>query len=71
MPGGFSTMISGLGVFYPDGKPTQQIGIIPDKTVVPTIEGIRAGRDEVLEEAVREILGPDTPASEIEQLTKP
>jgi C-terminal processing protease CtpA/Prc len=65
IPGGFSTAISGLGVFYPDGKPTQQIGIIPDKTVVPTIEGIRAGRDEVLEEAVRQILSADTPASNL------
>lgn len=70
IPGGFSTAISGLGVFYPDGKPTQQMGIIPDKTVVPTIEGIRAGRDEVLEEAVRQILGADTPASKSEQLSK-
>ncbi len=59
LPGGLSTMISGIGVFYPDGKPTQQIGIIPDKTVVPTIEGIRSGRDEVLDEAVRQITGPD------------
>jgi C-terminal processing protease CtpA/Prc len=71
IPGGFSTMISGLGVFYPDGKPTQQIGIIPDKFVAPTIEGIRAGRDEVLEEGIRQILGPDTSASKIEQLTRP
>jgi C-terminal processing protease CtpA/Prc len=71
LPGGLSTMISGLGVSYPDGRPTQQIGIVPDKTVVPTVEGIRAGRDEVLEEAVRQILGPDAPAATIEKLGKP
>jgi hypothetical protein len=71
LPGGLSTMISGLGVFYPDGRPTQQIGIVPDKSVVPTIEGIRAGRDEVLEEALWQILGPDAPAATIEKLGKP
>lgn len=46
---------SGLGVFYPDGSPTQRIGIVPDVVVSPTIEGIRSGRDEVLEAALREI----------------
>jgi hypothetical protein len=71
LPGGFSSAISGIGVFYPDGKPTQQIGIVPDKTVLPTAEGIRDGRDEVLEEAVRQILGPDAPASTIDKIAHP
>jgi C-terminal processing protease CtpA/Prc len=30
LPGGQWSMISGLGVFYPDRKPTQRVGIIPD-----------------------------------------
>jgi C-terminal processing protease CtpA/Prc len=55
LPGGQRTMISGIGVFYPDKKPTQRIGIVPDVEVRPTIAGIRAGRDEVLEEALRQI----------------
>lgn len=55
LPGGLRTMISGIGVFYPDKRPTQRIGIIPDIEVRPTIEGIRAGRDEVLEAAIAEI----------------
>ena len=63
LPGGFSTMISGLGVFYPDGRPTQQIGIVSDKTVVPTIKGVRAGRDDVLEEGVRQRLGSHMPTT--------
>jgi C-terminal processing protease CtpA/Prc len=71
LPGGFSSQISGLGVFYPDGKPTQQIGIVPDKTVQPTIEGIRDGRDEVLEEAVRQILGADASADVVRKVAKP
>jgi C-terminal processing protease CtpA/Prc len=55
LPGGLRSMISGIGVFYPDKKPTQRIGIIPDIEAKPTIGGIRAGRDEVLEEALRQI----------------
>jgi C-terminal processing protease CtpA/Prc len=52
LPGQLSTMISGLGVFYPDHRPTQRVGIVPDVVVRPTIEGLAAGRDEVLESAV-------------------
>jgi C-terminal processing protease CtpA/Prc len=58
LPGGFSSRISGIGVFYPNKRPTQRIGIIPDIEVRPTIAGIRAGKDEVLEEAKRQILNP-------------
>jgi Peptidase family S41 len=56
LPGGLSSMISGLGVFYPDKRPTQRVGIVPDVEVRPTIEGIRLGKDEVLDAAVRLIL---------------
>ena len=56
LPGGLQSMISGIGVFYPDKKPTQRIGILPDITVTPTIAGIRAGKDEVLEAAFKWIL---------------
>ncbi len=52
LPGGLKTIISGLGVFYPDGKPTQRVGIIPDIEVSPTIKGIREGRDELIEKAI-------------------
>jgi len=55
LPGGFKTDISGLGVFYPDGRETQRIGIVPDIVVLPTIKGIREGRDEVLEKALEVI----------------
>ena len=57
LPGGLRTMISGIGVFYPDGSPTQRVGIIPDLEVRPTIAGVREGRDEVLEAAVSRALG--------------
>ena len=53
LPGGLRTMISGTGVYYPDGKETQRIGIVPDVLIKPTIEGIRNGKDEVLEKAIQ------------------
>ncbi|MFN0174278.1 MAG: S41 family peptidase [Saprospiraceae bacterium] len=58
LPGGLRSMISGIGVFYPDGKPTQRVGIVPDHTVLPTIAGVQAGRDELLEFAMKLIEGP-------------
>jgi C-terminal processing protease CtpA/Prc len=71
LPGGLNTMISGIGVFYPDKKPTQRIGILSDFEVRPTIAGIRAGRDEVLEEALRQVLGNSVPAAEIQKMARP
>lgn len=52
LPGGISTMISGLGIYYPNGDETQRIGIIPDITVKPTISGIKSGKDEILDKAI-------------------
>jgi C-terminal processing protease CtpA/Prc len=52
LPGGFRTAFSGIGVYYPDGRETQRTGIVPDVLVRPSIEGIRARRDEVLERAI-------------------
>lgn len=52
LPGGIKTMFSGIGVYYPDGKETQRIGIVPDIEVKPTIKGISEGRDELLERAI-------------------
>jgi C-terminal processing protease CtpA/Prc len=57
LPGGISTMISGIGVYYPDGRETQRVGIIPDVEVKPTIKGITEGKDELLEKAIDIING--------------
>lgn len=46
------TYFTTLGVYYPDGAQTQRIGIVPDSLVLPTADGIRHGRDEVLEKAL-------------------
>jgi C-terminal processing protease CtpA/Prc len=55
LPGGISTMITGIGVYYPDGRETQRIGIVPDIEVKPSIQGIIEGRDELMEKAVEVI----------------
>ncbi|WP_026969978.1 S41 family peptidase [Algoriphagus terrigena] len=52
LPGGLRTMISGIGVYYPDGTETQRAGIVPDFFVTPTIEGVKKGGDEVLSKAI-------------------
>ncbi|MGD0755476.1 MAG: S41 family peptidase [Bacteroidales bacterium] len=52
LPGGIRTMISGIGVYYPDGKETQKVGIVPDIEVKPTIKGVTEGRDELLDKAI-------------------
>ncbi|MBP2618056.1 S41 family peptidase [Chryseobacterium jejuense] len=46
------TCFTGLGAYYPDGRETQRIGIIPDILVKPSVEGIKNGKDEVLERAL-------------------
>jgi len=43
-------------VYYPNGEETQRIGIVPDIVVERTIEGIRKGKDELLEKAIELIL---------------
>lgn len=40
------------GVFYPNKKETQRIGIVPDIEVKQTILGIQQGKDEILDRAV-------------------
>lgn len=52
LPGGYKTIFTGLGTFYPDGTPTQRVGIVPDINVTPTLAGIRAHKDEVLDRAI-------------------
>lgn len=71
LPGGLRSLISGIGVFYPDKRPTQRVGILPDVEARPTVEGLRAGRDEVLEKALRLILGDTVSAADIEKMARP
>lgn len=52
LPGGLMTCFSGIGVFYPDGTPTQAVGVRLDVEVNDTVESLQAGRDLVLEKAL-------------------
>jgi C-terminal processing protease CtpA/Prc len=55
LPGDLQVRFTATGIFYPDRRPTQRIGLVPDVRVTPTVAGIAAGRDEVLEEAERQL----------------
>ncbi|MCU0333427.1 MAG: S41 family peptidase [Chitinophagaceae bacterium] len=57
IPGGYEASFSGLGILYPDGTPTQRRGIRVDVQIKPTIEGLKAGKDEVLQKALLMIAG--------------
>lgn len=52
LPGGLRVTFTGHDVRWPDGRQLQRVGLVPDVPVTPTIAGIRAGRDEVLEAAL-------------------
>lgn len=53
LPGGIVAYFSGHDVRHADGRQLQRLGLQPDVVVYPTIAGVRAGRDEVLEAALR------------------
>jgi len=52
LPGNIQTIITGIGIYYPNGSETQRVGIKLDEEVKPTIKGIFDGRDELLERAI-------------------
>jgi C-terminal processing protease CtpA/Prc len=52
LPGEIFVVFTGHDVRHADGRQLQRIGLVPDVAIRPTIEGIRAGRDEVLEGAI-------------------
>jgi hypothetical protein len=53
VPGGFTIRFTGMRVTRHDGRsPHHGVGIRPDVEVQPTLAGVAAGRDEVLERAL-------------------
>jgi C-terminal processing protease CtpA/Prc len=52
LPGGLYVSFSGHDVRHADGRQLQRTGLVPDIEVRPTLAGLRAGRDEVLERAL-------------------
>lgn len=55
LPGGLRMWFTGQEVRHVDGKQLQKVGIQPHIRVRPTLAGIRAGKDEVLERALASI----------------
>jgi hypothetical protein len=53
VPGGLTISFSGHDVRHADGRQLQRVGLKPNLLVRPTIAGIRAGRDEVLDAALK------------------
>jgi hypothetical protein len=53
MPGGIRISFTGQSVRHTDGRQLQRVGIQPDIRVEPTIAGIAAGKDEVLDAAIK------------------
>ena len=57
VPGGFHVSFTGMLVTRLDGEQNHARGFEPDVAVEATLEGLMAGRDEVLEAALAHVLG--------------
>lgn len=55
--GGFWMIFTGMRVTHHDGSDFHLRGVAPDLVVEPTVAGLRAGRDEQLDAALRSIRG--------------
>jgi C-terminal processing protease CtpA/Prc len=52
LPGGVTVSFTGHDVRHADGRQLQRVGLEPLVRASPTVEGLRSGRDEVLEAAL-------------------
>ena len=53
IPGSITLHFSWQALILPNGKSFQRYGVQPDIKIRPTIKGIQAGKDEVLERAIQ------------------
>jgi hypothetical protein len=53
LPGGFKVVWTGMKVVKHDGSQLHHVGVRPTVPVEPTLEGVRLGRDEAFEAALR------------------
>ena len=61
LPGQLTATFSGSEIRHADGRQLQRVGLTPQVDVRPTVKGIRAGTDEVLDRAqlwLKELLDP-------------
>jgi carboxyl-terminal processing protease len=52
LPGGYEFLFTGNGIFYPNGKETQRVGILPDVRYRPSIAELLSTKDSQLEKAL-------------------
>lgn len=52
LPNGIIVQVTGLGIYFPDGRETQRVGILPDIRVRQTLSGYLNHTDEQLEAAI-------------------
>lgn len=52
LPGGHGVMFTACSSYTPDGELTNRVGVSPDIEVKRTIQGIKEGRDELMEAAI-------------------
>jgi C-terminal processing protease CtpA/Prc len=64
VPGGITIYFSGRDIRHASGGKLQRLGIQPAVTAAPTLTGIRAGKDEVLEKALEQI-SPKLPPARV------
>jgi hypothetical protein len=57
LPGGGWASFTGMRVTWPDGSPMWGIGIQPDVPVQSTLDGLKAGRDEIEEHGIEILKG--------------
>ncbi len=57
LPGNIQVNFTGHDVRHADGRQLQRVGIQPNIRVAPTVEGIRQGKDEILEAAIAHLTG--------------
>jgi C-terminal processing protease CtpA/Prc len=57
LPGRYTVRWTGMEVRRLDGQPHHGVGVLPDVPAERTLEGVRAGRDELLEKAIEVATG--------------
>ncbi len=63
LPGGIQVYFTGHDVRHADGRQLQRVGLQPHVPVTPTRAGLAAGRDELLEAALKDLEGRAAPAA--------
>jgi hypothetical protein len=62
LPGQLTVTFSGSDVRHADGRQLQRVGLTPQVDVHPTVRGVRAGADEVLDKAQQWLVQQLNPA---------